>query len=158
MGAHKKKSQKPSATKAELLLERTTFFVDRCLGRQVGVALREAGLLVEFHDDHFPEGTKDIDWLAVVGSRNWVVLTKDKAIRRKPWERQAVIDANVCLFTLPSGSMSGKQMAEIFVSNRLNMARFLKKHSPPFIAVVASGGITPVALSLLADQKPGDEE
>jgi predicted nuclease of predicted toxin-antitoxin system len=136
MGARRKKSKKPSGTKAEQLLEQTTFFVDFCLGRHVGEALRAAGLKVEFHLDHFAEDAEDEEWLPVVGERNWVVLTKDKGIRRKSWEREKVISAKVRLFTLPSGNMTGEEMAKMYLANRFRMARFLRKHPPPFIAVV----------------------
>lgn len=145
MGARRKKSKKPSATKAERLLEQTTLFVDRSLGRQVGLTLRAAGLTVELHDDHFADDTADEVWLAEVGVRCWVVLTKDKAIRRKPWERQVVMEAKVRLFTLPSGNMTGQEMAETFLENRLRMARFLKQQDAPFVAVVSRGGIMLVA-------------
>lgn len=38
------------------------FFVDRNLGNKVIVnALRQEGIQVEVHDDHFPQGAKDKD-------------------------------------------------------------------------------------------------
>lgn len=71
---------------------RPTFFVDRSLGaRDVPEALRSAGVLVEVHDDHFAPDTPDIVWLAEVGARGWIVLTKDSRIRRVDRaERRAV--------------------------------------------------------------------
>lgn len=69
MGARRKKSQKQSGTRAEQLLSQSTWFVDYCLGRQVGEALREVGMKVEFHLDHFAEDAPDEDWLPVVGER-----------------------------------------------------------------------------------------
>jgi hypothetical protein len=67
-----------------LLLETSTFFVDRCLGKSVGIALQQAGLRVEFHADHFADDADDATWISVVGQRGWIVLTKDKAIRTRP--------------------------------------------------------------------------
>jgi hypothetical protein len=32
--------------------------------------------MVEIHDDHFPSDAKDEVWLAEVGIRGWIVLTK----------------------------------------------------------------------------------
>jgi len=56
------------------------FFIDRSLGRKyVAGALRTAGAKVEVHDDHFPQTTPDVEWLAEVGRRGWVVLSKDDA-------------------------------------------------------------------------------
>jgi hypothetical protein len=136
-----RKSKKPSDTKAESLLKSSTFFVDRCLGRGVGIALRESGLNVEFHADHFADDADDQTWISEVGRRGWVVLTKDKAIRTRPVELQAVVAAKVRMFSLSSGNMTGAQMAEIFVANRLKLGRFIKKHSPPFIARVSAAGV-----------------
>src|SRR5438034_11603495 len=53
------------------------FFVDRSLGRRtVATALRNAGALVEIHDDHSPPDALDETWLNVVGQREWVALSK----------------------------------------------------------------------------------
>jgi len=133
-----------------LLLETSTFFVDRCLGKSVGLALRQSGLHVEFHADHFADDADDETWISVVGQRGWVVLTKDKAIRTRPVELQAVIAANVRMFRLPSGNMTGEEMGRVFVDNRLNMGRFMKNHPPPFIARVSASGV-----AMVYPAKPG---
>lgn len=146
MAARQKKSKKPSGTKAEQLLEQVTFFVDRYLGRHVGAALREAGLRIELHLDHFKDDTPDEDWIAEVSKRGWVTPTKDKAIRRKPREREAIIDSKARVFTLPSGNMTGEEMAERYVSSKLRMARFLRQHEGPFVGVVGQAEIILVPL------------
>jgi hypothetical protein len=146
MGARQKKSKKPSGTKAEQQLEERTFFTDECLGRSVGEALRAIGVKVELYTDHFSPGVPDVDWLPVVGEKGWVVITKDKAIRRKPWEREKVLASRVQMFTLPNGNMTGEQMGKVVVESRLRMARFLHKHTGPFIANVSQTEVT-----LLAD-------
>lgn len=66
---------------------RPTFYVDRCLGKAVAAALREAGADVRLHDDHFSQGEQDADWIPVVSAHGWVILTKDKNIRRVCGER-----------------------------------------------------------------------
>src|SRR5438094_509593 len=111
MDARKKKSKKHSATSTGQPAEKPTFFIDRSLGRFVAQKLREAGATVEHHDVHFAENTPDVQWLEVVGARGWIVLTKDKAIRRDPLERRAVEAAKLRFFTLTSGNMTGEQMA-----------------------------------------------
>ena len=136
MGARHKKSKKPLGTRAELLLERSVFFTDCCLGKHVGQALRGVGLKVELHCDHFKEDEADTVWIPKVGAKGWIVLTKDKNIRRRPREIEAVTAGNVRMFTLPNANLTGQEMAERFVESRLRIARFLKKHQPPFVAVV----------------------
>ncbi len=63
------------------------FFTDRNLGKQFPAILKEAGLSVELHDDHFAPNTPDVDWLKEVGTRGWIVLTHDRRIGYKPNER-----------------------------------------------------------------------
>jgi hypothetical protein len=37
--------------------------------------------------------------------------------------------------------MTGDEMARVFENNRLNMARFITRHPPPFIARVSARGV-----------------
>jgi hypothetical protein len=110
--------------------------VDRSLGQTLGKTLRQEGWNVQLHDEHFAEHTPDEEWLLKVGEKRWIVLTKDKAIRSRDVERKAVLAAKVGVFTLPNGTMTGAEMLEVFRNNRLKIGRYLKKHAPPFIAVV----------------------
>lgn len=141
MAGERRRSKKPSGTKAESLLETSTFFVDRCLGKGVVVALRESGLKVEAHGDHFDDDADDDLWISVVGGHGWIVFTKDKAIRRRSVELEAVVAGNVRMFALSSGNMTGDEMARVFVDNRLKIARIIKDTPPPFIARVSRSGV-----------------
>jgi hypothetical protein len=76
--------------------------------------LREAGAKVEVHDDHFTAECEDEEWLEAVGAHGWLVLTKDKYIRRRPSERRALEDAKVAAFVLTAGRVSGTEMAGAF--------------------------------------------
>ncbi|RFP58920.1 MAG: hypothetical protein BJG00_010545 [Limnothrix sp. CACIAM 69d] len=116
------------------------FFVDRCLGRKVFNALKQAGLTVKFHDDEFAQGTEDQDWLLVVGQRGWIVLTKDQAIGRNSIERIAVASANVRFFTLNRQDCTGAEMADIFCKAIGAMQNFIRKHPAPFMAKVNRAG------------------
>jgi hypothetical protein len=92
MTASADKSKKQSALNLPSLPEPLVFFVDRSLGRHIiPNALRDAGALVELHDDHFSQDAKDQVWLAEVGKRGWVVLTKDKRLRYRALETNALM-------------------------------------------------------------------
>lgn len=119
-----------------------TFFVDRSLGRKlVPDALLRAGLRVETHDAHFAQDTKDVEWLPVVGERDWVVLTKDDRLRTNPLERAAVIEARVRLFIVRAGEASGAQLAELLASKAGALASFAVATPGPFIARVSRTGL-----------------
>ncbi len=145
MAARRKKSKKQSATRAEPPLDPRIFFVDRSLGSvHVAARLRAAGMNVERHDDHFSDDTPDVDWIAEVGSRGWVVLTKDKRIRRNPLEKLAVQVAGIRLFTLTGGNMAGEQMGDIFANNRAAIERLARRKKGPFIATVSETAVNVV--------------
>ena len=54
------------------------FFIDRCLGKRYIVeALKDTGIPVEIHDDHFPQAAQDVTWMPEVGKRGWIELEED---------------------------------------------------------------------------------
>ena len=123
------------------LPEPLIFFLDRSLGNKIiATALRQAGVIVEIHDDHFSIDAKDEDWLPFVGKRGWIVLTKDRRIRYRTLEKLAVIKAKVAVFTLTAGDLQGAEMAHIFIKAIPVIRRFIAKNKPPFIARIARDG------------------
>jgi predicted nuclease of predicted toxin-antitoxin system len=115
------------------------FFVDRSLGRKIiPDALRAAGEEVRVHDDFFPQDAKDEVWLAEVGRRGWVVLTKDQHIRYREVEVQALLAAKVRSFVLTArGDLSGAEVGHIFVKALQAMKKLCATTPPPFIARVS---------------------
>lgn len=104
-------------------------------------ALRSVGATVEIHDDHFPADARDQDWLVEVGRRGWVVLMKDKRVRRVELEREALLSAGVRAFVLTSGNLTGPEMAEIFARHLRRMAQMIVSHRDPFVAGVSRGRV-----------------
>ena len=125
------------------------FFLDRSIGKViVATALREIGAKVVVHDDQFRHNTKDENWLKGIEKKGWIVLTKDKRIRYRPREREALMQAEVRAFVLTAGNIDGTEMAEIFVKALPKIRRFAVKYSPPFIATVSrSGSVSMLAIA-----------
>ena len=94
------------------------------------------------HSQMFDAGTRDHVWLeALAAHPDWLVFTKDRAIQRRPLERQAFEKAGLRVFALTSANLTGEAQAGAFV-NALKKIRRLAKHPAPFIAkVTASGGV-----------------
>ncbi len=124
-----------------------TWFVDRALGRRLAQELRAAGWKVETHDDHFKQDAEDSFWLADVGQRGWIVLTKDKAIRRNALEQAALVRAGVACFTLGHGNLSAAQMAAAFLAAEARMAKVLRRFDVPLTASVTSTGHVTVLMA-----------
>jgi predicted nuclease of predicted toxin-antitoxin system len=142
MTASADKSRKQSALNLPSPPESLVFFVDRSLGRHVMPnALRDAGVQVELHDDHFSQNAQDQVWLAEAGKRGWVVLTKDKHLRYRAVETNALMSAKVRAFVLTARSdLSGAEIGQIFVKALPAMKRLCATGSGPFVAHVSRDG------------------
>ncbi|MBI1766028.1 MAG: hypothetical protein HYR56_31880 [Acidobacteria bacterium] len=143
MASKEKRSKKRSGTKLPLekQLENVVFFVDRCLGKNtVPETLRQAGLRVEVHSDHFQDDAPDTHWLIECGKRDWVVLTKDREIRRNDLERIALMNSGVASFILISANSSGLDNANALSKSLPKIARFLQTRPKPFIARINKNG------------------
>lgn len=90
--------------------------------------------MIHFHDDYFPEDTEDQVWLAEVGKFGWVVLTKDKWIRRRAIERDAFLNAGLRVFCFMSGEVPFSEAATIIAAALPKIKRFADTKPPPFIA------------------------
>ena len=123
------------------LREPFVYFVDRSLGRRVVVeAFRAAGEVAEAHDDHFAVDAPDTVWLADVARRGWVVLTKDKNIRRNEVERAAILRAGAACFMLGRGDLSGVRMAQVLLDALPRVRRVLRRFDAPLGASVNAHG------------------
>jgi hypothetical protein len=69
-----------------------------------------------------------------------VNLSKDKMIRRRLVERDALLQASARAFFPGSGNMTGDEMAEAFVAALPAVRRAVKKTPAPFIASVTKTG------------------
>ncbi|MCW5661662.1 MAG: hypothetical protein KIT60_28505 [Burkholderiaceae bacterium] len=124
------------------------YFTDRDLGKQFPARLREAGLVVERHADHFAHDTPDAQWLTAVGERGWIVVTHDERIRYKANELAAVIEHRIAML-LVVGHAPHAQLAEHFVQTIARIDAFVATHQPPYIAKVYRP--TPKELALRPD-------
>jgi hypothetical protein len=119
-----------------------TFFLDYQIGRYtVADALRAAGAHVEVHIDHFNQAAPDVEWIPEVGRRGWVLITKDKNIRRNPLERDAYEKARLRGFVLTGADMGGKEMADLLVMCLPGMVRRAASRSGPLLFAVSRVGV-----------------
>ena len=119
------------------------FFIDHCLGTEkVAQSLRAAGVdarvLVE--EEGFSEDSEDVDWLPVVANRGWAILTKDKRIRRRALEREAITRSGGGAFILAASGVGGDAIAEALVRALPQMIRIWNTRARPFIATVSARG------------------
>ena len=93
------------------------------------------------HKNHFADDEHDEKWLPEVAQRGWLILTRDKRIRYRPIEKQAMIASGAKAFVLVSPNLRGQEMADVVVRQLRKIARIARNTNPPFIAAVSRTGV-----------------
>ena len=123
-------------------LRALTFFLDHQIGRYVvAELLRAAGATVEVHLDHFNGDAPDTDWIPEVARRNWVLITKDKNIRRNPLERAAYVSAGLRGFVATGQDMSGVDLGDLLVRRLDGMLRRAYNRPGPLLFAISRNGV-----------------
>jgi hypothetical protein len=92
-------------------------------------------------------GDKDHEWLPEAGRQGWVVVMRDKHIRTRPGERQALIDSGVRTFCLTgAGNASRWDVLTLLVTNWPAMERTALEVPGPFIYSITRVGVRDLAL------------
>jgi hypothetical protein len=122
------------------------FFVDEndlALGRSLASARRDV-----LHPGHkalpdVPLGTKDDVWLPIIGRFGLVVITRDKRIRTRPGEAQAIIEAGIRGFVLTRASnLSTWDTLTVLVDQWNALERFLAENPDgPWLASITRAGV-----------------
>jgi hypothetical protein len=113
---------------------------NHCNNKKILAVLANAAVRVERHLDHFARGTPDEEWLPIVGSNGWALLTTDKRIRYRTNERHAVIKHNVRMFYFSKNDLSGQQMASALEKALPEIRRICVRQAPPFFAAITKAG------------------
>jgi hypothetical protein len=116
------------------------FFTDRDLGRRFPALLREAGVSVEQHDDHFGPDTRDEEWIGEIGQLGWVALSRDARIRYSPLALNVLMEKGTQLFVLV-GKLTTDEAAKTFLKWREKIELTLHSERNPFIAKIRRDGV-----------------
>jgi uncharacterized protein with PIN domain len=115
------------------------FFFDRSLGRISAHRLREAGwgihLIADYYTDD-AQSVEDEDWIAEGCRRGWILLTKDKRIRYRRAELEAL---RGFLFCLSSGNLSIDETTARLLASRTAMERRVSQGNLCFWFVYEGG-------------------
>lgn len=99
------------------------FFLDRSLGRNaVPEAFRTDGWNIVTLAEHYgvpaDEQVADIDWIEEAAKQGWPILMKDKRIRHRPAEIDAVVEHKARCFVVTRGDLPSAEMVNRFVVNK----------------------------------------
>ncbi len=128
-----------------------TFYLDASVQIAVARALREV------RDDVLYPGAPgcpiqgpevpDVEWLRIAGDNQWVVILRDKRIRRRPGERRRLQEHGLRVFCLTgAGNYSRWQTLELLVRRWEQIERIARDEPGPYIYAVTQGGIAPLTM------------
>lgn len=122
-------------------MKQYVFLFEESLGRFIPEEFQKrTGAQVKKHAEAFPCGGADQDWIPQAARRGWVLISKDKRIRKRPIELQALIQAKARFFYLRYGDLTKQESADAFITAYPKMLRILENTAPPFIARVSPSG------------------
>lgn len=128
------------------------FFVDEndlALGK--ALARQREDVVFPGHPDlpEVPRQTPDDEWLAAVGSRQLVVITRDQRIRYRPVEKLAWVTHQVRGFVLTGrGSQSTEQSLNVLIYHWQAMEAVIEAEpTGPWMQAVTAGGLRPIDLA-----------
>lgn len=126
-----------------------TFYVDA----SVPVSVRRA--LAGVRDDVCHAGqsglpaedAEDVHWLKIAGEQDWVVIKRDKRIRKREWERQALIEAGVRTFCLTgAGNYTRWKILELLALRWSRIEEIATTVDGPYVYSVTLQGVRALAL------------
>ncbi len=92
------------------------------------------------HDDHLPLDAPDEDWIALVGSKSWIAITKDKNVRYRSAEHESIRIHSARVIVIRMKNATGSDNAELLVKGWRRIVRFAAKTPPPFVARINRSG------------------
>ncbi len=143
MNAKKRRSKKRLEANLEPHSE-FVLYLDRNLGKHtVADRLRQMGQRVEIHDDHLPIDATDEDWISLVAQNGWIAITKDKNIRYRVGEIEAIRAHGARVFVVRAKNATGSDIADVLVAHLEALKRYVMRMPAPFVAGIdRSGKIT----------------
>ena len=144
MNVRKRKSRKQSVASNKSLPD-LVIFIERNLGKhKVAQILQNAGEQVEVHDDHLPQNAPDEEWIQLVGEKGWLAVTKDKNIRYRQSELEAIKEYKARIFVIRAKNVTAEDIGNILLKASSRMKKFSARTKSPFVvAIYGDGSIKP---------------
>lgn len=116
------------------------FFLDRSLGRiAVPSRLRAAhwdlATLAEHYGTPADEQIADVQWIHDAATRGWPILMKDKRVRYRRAEIDAVVQHRAQCFVITRGDLTSTEMADRFQGSRRAIYEAVNRPGPYIYAV-----------------------
>jgi hypothetical protein len=117
-------------------------FIDRSIPRSVADALGSVRDDVRWLEPEFPHNAPETEWLPLIGQRGWLAIVRDKKIRSRPAERQAIADNGVgCFMLTQKQPLTRWDYLKLIVPTLDEMERLFATTPRPFIFGVGRTGV-----------------
>lgn len=128
------------------------FFLDRGLGSVVVPnTLRKHGWQLTTMDERYgfahSQRITDVEWISEAARRGEIMLCKDKAIARSPAEAMAVYLNDARVFALAHASVTGPEMADLFLNAEGGIIRMASRAKGPYVVSVSRDGLRRLRLA-----------
>ena len=108
------------------------FFFDANLSATLVKGMRGFGEECCHLSDHFEKGALDTEWPPEIGTRGWLLVTRDLAIRRNPAELSALTRYGVGAFFIGGKKQTRCDLVEQVVRNWRTMKQLAHDTARPF--------------------------
>lgn len=118
------------------------FFLDRGLGsRIVPSGLRAVGWVVTTMDERYgvkaSQSIDDATWIRDACLQGEVIITKDRAIAKRPLEAEAIYYSEARVLTIASAQITGPEQLARLLDNSSRIERMIPQPGPWVFAVYA---------------------
>ena len=101
--------------------------------------LKEIGMRVEVHRDHFKQEEADHLWIPVCAQKGWVIISGDKGLEKTAINSESVSTSAAKVFLLTDNNLKGVEWAASIITGREKMQKFVNDNDGPFFATVGKG-------------------
>jgi predicted nuclease of predicted toxin-antitoxin system len=116
-------------------------FVNGSIPRSAADELTKIGKDAKWKGELFPLDTKDPVWLRAAGINGWIVITRDKRIRSRPGEREAIMAHSVGCFILTyRNDLKRDEIARVVLASIDAIEEKFRTTPRPFIYTVSKDG------------------
>jgi len=116
-------------------------FIDRSIPKGVADALKCVREDIIWLEDRFNHRAKEIEWMPVVGSSDWLAVLRDKKIRTRPLERQSIFRHGLgCFIFTQNNNPSRWDYFKLFAKTLDEMEQRYADTAKPFIYLVDRDG------------------
>lgn len=98
--------------------------------------------------EHYP-GKQDVEWLPFVGASGWVILSKDKDLRKNYLEIKAILNSGARAFVLTAGEIRKEEQAEVFLRAMPRIKRICRRKGPFIFNITQMGNMSEVSSTKL---------